>query len=179
MIGARRGRGHGGSGGRVLGGIEGRSGSLRHGAFQPRVCVKCVRVMAAGVWQSVAKRRLRLESRVRAGGEESLRRDVGCHGLDIIIERLGGMALVQDWRRRLMWESACCVEGLAASAAPEMLEYVIGGVDLRLTGRDGKRTVRSLAALPRMNTAATTVLLITMERAYQRHSPGKQSHTAA
>jgi len=89
------------------------------------------------------------------------------------------MALVQDWRRRLMWESACCVEGLAASAAPEMLEYVIGGVDLRLTGRDGKRTVRSLAALPRMNTAATTVLLITMERAYQRHSPGKQSHTAA
>jgi hypothetical protein len=92
--------------------------------------------MAAGVWQSVAKWRLRLESRERAG-EESLRRAVGCHDLEIIIERLGGMALVQDWRRRLMWESACRVEGLAAAAAaPEMLEYVIGGVDLRLTGRD-------------------------------------------
>lgn len=59
-----------------------------------------------------------------------------------------------------MWESACCVEGLAAAAAaPEMLEYVIGGVDLRLTGRDGKRTVRSLAALPHMSTAATLLLL--------------------
>ena len=115
--------------------------------------------MAAGVWQSVAKWRLRLESRERAG-EESLRRAVGCHDLEIIIERLGGMALVQDWRRRLMWESACRVEGLAAAAAagPEMLEYVIGGVDLRLTGRDGKRTVRSLAALPRTNTAATPLL---------------------
>lgn len=52
----------------------------------------------------------------------------------------------EDWRRK--WEGE----------APEMLQYVMGGVDLRLTG--SKRTVRSLAALPcaRINTAATLLL---------------------
>lgn len=117
-------------------------------ALSSRGRVSNVRVMAAGVWQSVAKRRLRLESRERAG-EESLGRGVGCHDGDIIL--LEGLV---EWRwgktgdEDLMWESACCVEGLAAAAAPEMLEYVIGGVDLRLTGRDGKRTVRSQSCSP-------------------------------
>lgn len=85
------------------------------------------------------------------------------------------MAPVQDWRRRLMWESACCVEGLAAAAAPEMLEYVIGGVDLRLTGRDGKgweaHSAQSCSPAAHEHSRHT----ITVERAYQRQLPGKQS----
>lgn len=89
MIGARRGRGHGGSGRGVLGGIEGRSGSLRHGASRPR-CAKCVRVMAAGAWQSVAKGGfVRLGRSVRAS-KEILRRGVGCHGGragDVVLSR--------------------------------------------------------------------------------------------